>query len=110
MKGKTRAVIPLLTAQAFEAQVKDYARFGHMVHILDHVTTDRTNRRITRPMILKTLRKGQIDGIPKWDAAHGTWLGKMRRIGTGMDMTVVCALKKGVLTITVVTAYGRPEK
>lgn len=110
MKGKTPAVIPLMTAQTFEAQVKDCARFSHMVHILDHVTADRANRRITRLMILRTLRKGQIVGSPKWDAPHGTWVGKMRRIGTGVDMTVVCALKEGVLTITVVTVYGRPEK
>ncbi len=110
MQGQARAVIPLFTEQTFEAQVKDCARFGHMVHILDHVTSDRASRRITRPMILRTLRKGQISGKPKWDAAHGTWVGKMRRIGTGVDMTVVCALKEGVLTITVVTVYGRPEK
>lgn len=106
-------VIPLhklLSPAAYEAEVRDRARFSHMVHILDHATIDRENRRITRPMILRTLRKGQVVGKPKWDAPHGTWVGKMRRIGTGVDMTVVCALKEGVLTITVVTVYGRPEK
>jgi hypothetical protein len=110
MKGQTRAVIPLLTAAAFEAQVKDCARFGHMVLILDHVKIDRVGRRFTRPMILRTLRKGQVVGNPTWDAEYCNWVGKMRRIGTGVDMTVVCALKNGVLTVTVVTVYGRPER
>jgi hypothetical protein len=59
---------------------------------------------------MRTLRKGQIVGQPSWDAKHASWIGKMKRIGTGVDMTVVCALQEGILTITVVTVYGTPEK
>lgn len=103
-----QGVVPLISAQEFERRVKDYARFGHMVRIIDHVTKDRSDRRITRPMIMRTLRKGQIFGTPEYDREHNTWVGKMRRIGTGIDMTAVCAIQDGVLIVTVVTVYGKP--
>ena len=99
-----------MTPEEFERRVKDYAQFGHMVRITDHVRLDRSDRRITRPMILRTLRKGQVDGRPEWDSDHDNWIGKMRRIGTGVDMTAVCAIQEGVLVVTVVTVYGQPDR
>jgi len=71
MNPPGKKTIPLMMPQAFEAQVRDHARFGHMVRILDHVTEDRADRRITRPMILRTLRQGQVAEKPRWDADRG---------------------------------------
>lgn len=99
-----------MNAVEFEACVRDYSRFSHMVRIIDHFTEDRKDRRITRPMIMRTLRKGTATGNPKWDAEHQNWVGKMFYIGSGMKVTAVCAIKDGVLIVTVVTAYGRPSK
>jgi len=33
----------------------------------------------------------------------------MKRIGTRIEMTAVCAISDGALTIIVVTVYGRPK-
>ena len=109
MKEAANDPIPLLSAQEFEARVKDYARFSHMVFIGDHVFIDNKDRRITRRMIIRALRKGTITGIPKWDASYSNWTGKMHYLGTGTNMTVVCAIQDGVLSVSVVTAYGKPK-
>jgi len=107
MRSAAKQVIQFMSAQTFEAKVKDCARFDHMVRITDHVFRDRADRRITRRMILRTLKKGSAIGKPEWDAEHSNWVGKIQYLGSGMDTTAVCAIQDGVLVVTVVTVYGR---
>ncbi len=109
MERPVRKVIRLLTPHEFEKRVRDYSRFDHMVRITNHVFDDQADRRITRRMILRALKKGTIKGNPEWDADHTNWIGKMQYLGSGMDITVVCAIQDGVLIVTVVTVYGRPS-
>lgn len=109
MTGKKSKVVGLMNADTFQREVRDRAKFTHAVRITDHVLLDNAHRNITRMMIIRALRKGTLKKAPEWDAAHGNWTGAIQHIGTGIDLTVVCALKEGVLTVTVVTAYGTPK-
>jgi hypothetical protein len=109
MTRKQTKIVGLMNADAFMREVRDRARFSHAVLITDHVLLDRADRNITRMMIIRALRKGTLRKPPAWSAAHGNWTGSVQYIGTGIDLTVVCALKEGVLTVTVVTAYGTPR-
>ncbi|WP_366866767.1 DUF4258 domain-containing protein [uncultured Roseobacter sp.] len=109
MRRPVEQPILLMNQAEFEKCIKDYARFDHMVFVTDHVTQDRADRRITRRMILRTLRKGTVTGRPKWDTDHQNWVGKIQYLGSGMDVTAVCAIREGELVVTVVTVYGRPR-
>lgn len=109
MLQRKQKITELLTTAEFERRVKDYARFSHMVFIGDHVFIDNADRRINRRMILRALVKGTTPSAPKWNAEHGDWVGKREFLGTGISLTVVCAIRDGSLTVTVVTAHGRPR-
>lgn len=109
MAGKKSKVVGLMNADRFQREVRDRARFSHAVLITDHVLVERADRNITRRMIIRALQKGTLKTAPAWSADHGNWTGAIQYIGTGIDLTVVCALKEGVLTVTVVTAYGTPK-
>lgn len=101
-----RVVIPLMGASVFEARVRDYSRFDHMVVITDHAKEQGAARKITRRMVLRALRKGSIVEAPEWNDDHASWTGKMRYIGSGVEITAVCAIQEQVLVVTVVTTYG----
>lgn len=109
MERKASKVVGLMNAANFEKEVRDRSQFTHMVFITDHVLLDNADRKITRPMILRALRKGTVASDPHWNSDHANWTGKMSYIGTGMELTVVCAIKDDVLIVTVVTAYGTPR-
>ena len=105
-----KKIIPIMTAKDFETKVQNYAKFSHMVIITDHARQQGQKRGITNRLIINTLRKGQIDGQPKWDAKKQNWTGKINQISAGNDITVVCAIRDSALIVTVVTAYGRVKR
>ncbi len=69
--------IPLMNAAQFVENVKDYARFHHMVNITDHARERMLERDISRRMVIKILKKGTLQSDPKWSAENANWEGKM---------------------------------
>ncbi|ETX10407.1 hypothetical protein OCH239_22250 [Roseivivax halodurans JCM 10272] len=95
-----------MTPAQFEAEVHDRARFPNMVRFTDHVIERMVERGITRPMVLRALRRGTVDGPKlKWDATPGNWIAPMVAITAGTEVCAICAIREGDLIVTVVTAY-----
>lgn len=94
-----------MNAVTFEERVKDYARFSHMVLITDHASARMIERDLTRRMIIRVLLNGSLEGSPKWNASRSSWEGKMKGAAAGSWLGVVCAIKDGLMTITVITAH-----
>ncbi|EEE35522.1 hypothetical protein RKLH11_4200 [Rhodobacteraceae bacterium KLH11] len=94
-----------MTAAQFLANVQDYARFHHMVMITDHALERMIERDITRRMVIKVLEKGTLAADPKWSADNANWEGKVTGTTAGIRLSVVCAIREGAMTVTVVTAH-----
>ena len=94
-----------MTAQVWEAQVRDRAAFLHMIGITDHCIRRMNERGITRRHIQRVLQNGTIAKGPEWDGEHASWVGSMRGVAAGMELVAVCAIEGGVMTVTVVTTY-----
>lgn len=90
---------------AFVKEVRDRARFSHMVVFTDHVLDQMADRKIVAREVMSVLRKGRIEKDPVWDGGHGTFEGSMRHYVAGRDLTVRVALMNGRLGVVVITAH-----
>ena len=94
-----------MNAALFVENVKNYVRFHHMVNITDHARERMVERDISRRMVIRVLEKGTLHSGPKWSAENANWEGKMNGSVAGTRLSVVCAIKEGAMTVTVVTAH-----
>lgn len=96
---------PFMNEAQFVERVQDYARFHHMVMITDHALERMVQREITRRMVIKVLEKGTLSAGPKWNTDKSNWEGKLNGTVAGTRLSVVCAIREGAMTVTVVTAH-----
>jgi hypothetical protein len=108
MKGTETT--PTMLPPAFIKEVRDRAKFSHMVVFSDHASQRQGSRVISTREILTVLRKGRIEEGPEWDAKHGTFAGTIRHYVAGRDLTVAVALLNGRLMVRVITAYPSGSK
>lgn len=104
-QNKPNAPVPLMPPHRFVEKVNEYAKIHHMVLFTEHATEQMQKRDITRRMVLRALAKGTLAGGPKWDATKGNWVGKIEGAAAGVRVSVVCAIRDGAMTITVITTY-----
>lgn len=103
-----RRLIPFpspMSPERFEAEVRDRARFSHMVALTDHVRNKMAERELTLRQVLNTLRKGTLEKGPDRNDRHATWEGVMTHYGTGRRISVVCALRDREAVVFAVTVY-----
>ncbi len=94
-----------MSAQDFVDQVRDRARFSHMVRQTEHLKQRMAERDITIRQVLTVLRKGTLAEGPTINREYGTYEGKMKRHATGREITVVCAIQGESLTVIAMTVY-----
>lgn len=94
-----------MTADEFERQVRDRARFSHMVLMTDHIKQRMMERHISQRQILNALRKGFCGGDPKFNDLKASYEGQMRYTGTGREIVVACAIMESNLFVTAITVY-----
>jgi hypothetical protein len=94
-----------MTPQAFESAVKNYAKMLHMVNPTVHCLERMRERDITPRMVQRAILNGSLRKNPCWDRDCADWVGEMQGVAAGVELVVVCAIKDGVMTVTVVTTY-----
>lgn len=94
-----------MSPERFQAEVRDRARFSHMVVLTDHVRERMAERELTLRQVLNALRKGTLEDGPQRNDRHATWEGTMTCFGTGRRISVVCALSDREAVVIAVTVY-----
>jgi len=94
-----------MSPDRFQAEVRDRARFTHMVVLTEHVRNRMAERELSQRQVLNTLRSGTLEKGPSRNDRHATWEGVMTYFGTGRRISVVCALRDREAVVIAVSVY-----